>query len=422
MIRSLTIGVPVYTRSKSELADELANFRAENARLCGEAGMAPRTMRLTLPPPTLDADAAPGALRSIVDTTRDLAEAAGARWYCLPLDLYEERGRAALLEEAQGLVVRDARLFLNLIVARPESISMSAADAAGRFVLQLARRSANGNDNFRVGISAACPAGTPFFPFSRHEGTRLGFSIAMETTPAALAIARRARASRASLSAFQDELIDALAADMARVDVLGRGLADATGVEYRGLDGSLAPFPDGETSVASLIELLGPSPVGAHGSVFLTSVLTEAIKTAAQRAGVRSVGFNGVMYSVLEDEGLARANDLRALSLEKLALLSTVCGCGIDMVPVPSTMYAEDLAGLVLDIAALAVRLKKPLGVRLLPIPNRAVNETTALNLDFLCDSRVMDPGPSASKPILADPVWRYAAERGPGAADTAKD
>jgi uncharacterized protein (UPF0210 family) len=414
MIRSITIGVPIYSESKSELAARLVHFSEESTRLCTEAGMPPRTVRLTLAPPQIDAEAAPGSLRSIIDSTRDLADAAGARWYCLPLDLYEERGRAALLEEAQAMVVRDARMFLNLIVAQPDSISLEGARAAGRFVLQLARRSNNGIDNFRVGISAACPAGTPFFPFSRHEGERLAFSLAMETTPTALTIAREARRTNLPLSDFQDRLIDALAADMAQVNALGVELGECTGFDYRGLDGSLAPFPDGDTSVASLIELLGPSPVGAHGSVFITSVLTEAIKTAAVRAGARTVGFNGVMYSVLEDEGLANANNLRALSLEKLALLSTVCGCGIDMVPVPSTMFAEDLTGLVLDIATLAVRLKKPLGVRVLPIPNRAVNEYTALNLDFLCDSRVMDPGLSGSKPLLPDPVWRYAVDRPP--------
>lgn len=412
MIRSVTVGVPVYSRGKSELAERLQAFQLESRSLCEDAGMPPRTFRLTLPPPDIDAESAPGTLRSIVDATRALADAAGARWYCLPLDLYPERGRAALLEEAQALVVRDARLFLNLIVAKPDSISMKAAEAAGRFVLQLARRSNNGIDNFRVGMSAACPAGTPFFPFSRHEGDELAFSLAMETTATALRIARAARQEQADLSAFQERLIEALASDMARVHALGLEIARRTGFDYRGLDGSLAPFPDGETSVATLIELLGPTPVGAHGSVFITSVLTEAIKTAAARAGAVTVGFNGVMYSLLEDEGLANANNLRAVSLEKLALLSTVCGCGIDMVPVPSTMYAEDLAGLVLDIAALAVRLKKPLGVRVLPIPNRAVNEYTALNLDFLCDSRVMDPGLSASKPLLSDAVWRYAADR----------
>ncbi len=415
MIRSFTIGVPVYSRATSELSAALERFHTASDARCAEAGLSPRTRRLTLPPPAFDAEAAPGTLRSVIDNVRGLADAAGARWYCLPLDLFAERGRSALLEEAQALILRDARLFLNLIVADADTIAMQAAEEASRFVLRLARRSNNGIDNFRVGISAACPPGTPFFPFSRHEGDALAFSIAMETTPTALALAREARQRNWTMSAFQDALVEALAADMARIDTLGRAIEADTGVAYRGMDGSFAPFPDGETSVAKLVELLGPSPVGAHGSVFVTSVLTDALKLAAARAEVRTVGFNGVMYSVLEDNGLTDANNLRALSLEKLALLSTVCGCGIDMVPVPATMFPEDMTGLVLDIAALAVRLRKPLGVRLLPIPNRAVNEYTQLNLDFLCDSRVMDPGISASRPILADPLWRYASTRDAG-------
>lgn len=414
MIRAITIGVPVQACAAGELAARLQQFRRQADALTGAAGCTPRTVRLTLPPPAIDAEASPGMLRSLVDSTHGLADAAGARWTCLPLDLGVERGRSALLDEAMALVVRDERLFLNLIVADEQAIHMDAAQAAARFVLKLARRSANGVDNFRVGLSAACPAGLPFFPFSRHDGDALAFSIALETTPVALELAEAARRERWPLSRFQDRLIEALAGLMGRIDAMGRALADASGFVYRGLDGSLAPFPDGRTSVGRLVELLGPSPVGAHGSVFVTSVLSEAIKTAGARAGARLVGFNGVMYSVLEDNGLTDANNLRSLSVEKLALLSTVCGCGIDMVPVPGTMFAEDLSALVLDLSALAVRLRKPLGVRVLPIPNRAVNEYTELNLDFLCDSRVMDPGISASKPLLSDPTWRYAHERGP--------
>jgi len=415
MIRSFTIGVPVYSSSTKELAEALSRFRSVLDVRSNAIGLAPRTLRLTLPPPAIDAEQNPGMLRSVIESVRGLSYAAGARWYCLPLDLFAEHGRKALLDEAQSLVLRDDKLFLNLIVANEDAIAMQGAEAAGRFVLNLARRSINGIDNFRVGISAACPAGTPFFPFSRHHGNELAFSIALETTPAALALAREARKNAWTMSAFQDALISSLSADMARANELGLAMEAETGFSYLGLDGSFAPFPDGETSVAKLVELLGPSPVGAHGTVFVTSVLSDALKLAASRAGVRTVGFNGVMYSVLEDNGLTDANNLRALSLEKLALLSTVCGCGIDMVPVPGTMFPEDVTGLVLDIASLAIRLRKPLGVRLLPIPNKAVNEYTRLNLDFLCDSRVMDPGISTSRPILSDPLWRYGNSRESG-------
>lgn len=164
--------------------------------------------------------------------------------------------------------------------------------------------------------------------------------------------------------------------------------------------------PDGETSVAKLIEIIGASPIGAHGSVFVTNILTTALKQAAKEANALTVGFNGVMYSVLEDEGICEANNLKAITLDKLALLSTVCGCGIDMAPLPISTYKESIANLILDISTLAVRLNKPLGIRVLPIPNKSINEFTELNLDFLCDSRVMNPGINASKPLLEAKIW----------------
>lgn len=403
MIRSITIGVPLLLVSRPALADQLRGFAVDMNAELSRAGLQSRTVRLTLPSPrpgpTPDHH---GVLKSMTAGARELADLVGARWYCLPLDLVAAPGLQYVLGEAQDLPVRDDRLFVNLVAASSESISLPAAQQAARFVLGLARRSASGIDNFRVGISANCAPSTPFFPFSRHEGEEAAFSLALESTQTALFLARTSRDEGASLSEFRDALVRELGVLMREADAFGMALTECSG-----LDASFAPFPDGRTSVAELIECLGPSPAGAHGSVFATSLVTDALKAAAREAGVRTVGFNGVMFSVLEDDGLARASDLRSIDLGRLALLSTVCGCGIDMVPVPATMFPEDIAGLVLDVAALAVRLNKPLGVRLLPVPNKTVNELTELNLDFLHDSRVMDPGVSSSRPWPGG-EWRY--------------
>jgi uncharacterized protein (UPF0210 family) len=412
MIRSLTIGVPVFTQSKTHLTQQLITFNRQSELLSQKFNLPFRTTRLTLPAPDFNSDVTEGGLRSVIDTVRDLAAAAGARWYCLPVNLFDSNVSAAVLDEVLNLIVRDSQLFVNLIVAKQKTISIAGAYEASKFITNLSRRSSNGIDNFRLGVSAACNAGTPFFPFSRHEGAEAGFSIALETTDSALSIAERARKEQWTLSQFQDELILKLQSAFSQAEQFGRELEAVSGVHFLGIDGSFAPFPDGKTSVASVIESLGPTPVGCLGTVFMTSVLTDAIKVAAHRANATLVGFNGVMFSVLEDNGLTHANNLRALSLEKLALFSTVCGCGIDMVPIPSTTFSEDIAGLILDISALAIRLNKPLGVRLLPIPNKSVNEYTQLNLDFLCDGRVMETGISASKPILADAEWRYGSDR----------
>ncbi|MDB0010615.1 DUF711 family protein, partial [Gammaproteobacteria bacterium] len=101
--------------------------------------------------------------------------------------------------------------------------------------------------------------------------------------------------------------------------------------------------------------------------------------------------FNGVMYSVLEDDYLALAVKNKKLSIDSLLLYSTVCGCGIDMVPVPGNIFLEEISSLILDTAALSIALKKPLGTRILPIPGKNANELTDFNYDFLVDTRVME-------------------------------
>jgi len=115
-----------------------------------------------------------------------------------------------------------------------------------------------------------------------------------------------------------------------------------------------------------------------------------------------------VMFSVLEDDVLASANNRRALSVDTLNAWSTVCGCGLDMLPVPGSTLSEDIAAIILDTAALAVRLTKPLGVRLLPIPGKEVNELTQFNFDFLCNSRVMQIDKSDVSFPTENGRWNY--------------
>ena len=92
----------------------------------------------------------------------------------------------------------------------------------------------------------------------------------------------------------------------------------------------------------------------------------------------------------LEDPVLAAANNRRRISIDVLLALCTVCACGLDMIPVPGVSFPEEISALMLDAAALSCALDKPLGARLLPIPDGRVNDFTKLNLDFLCDSRIL--------------------------------
>lgn len=390
MIRSLTLGLPIGVQSPTDIGNKAKSFLETARRHLGQAGVVPRTVRFTLPPLGPDGEVE-GVLPNVLRWADEIASETGVRWICLPLDFVAPGSRRERLLAAMDAMGRFSRVFLNIIVADRGSIAVEAINDAASFVLNLSKKSNNGFDNFRVGVSANCPANAPFFPFSRHEGDGLAFSFALETTEIALKVMSlpEMRQGRDILK-IRDRLIADVTPALRRIDSLGRELAELSGTDYRGLDASFAPFPDGRMSVGALIEEILGAPVGSQGSVFVTAILTDVLRAALLASDAIAVGFNGVMFSVLEDELLAGANSRRGTSLEGLTALAAVCGCGIDMVPVPGLSFQEEIAAVMLDIAALSSTLHKPLGVRLLPIPNKSVNEFTEFNLDFLCDSRVM--------------------------------
>lgn len=405
MIRSLTVGLPLEDLSTSEIGARVRTLLDEADKAFAEASLVPRTRRFTLPPSSAD-DEAEGVLLSRLRWVDELARATGVRWFCLPVDLLAGASRHGRIGQSLDAVGRFERMFLNLILATDGRVAVNSIPEAARLILDVSRKSNNGFDNFRVGASFNCPANAPFFPFSRHEGPGVAFSFALETTQLA-AEALRSFATPQDLGAVRDLLERTLVPALRSLDSLGKRIAEASGAEYRGLDSSFAPLPSENVSVAALVESIIGAPVGSHGSVYATSFLTDALRCAVRTSGARAVGFNGVMYSLLEDRLLAIANNQRRLSLDGLLALSTVCACGLDMIPIPGRSFPEEIAALMLDVAALSCTLAKPLGVRLLPIPGAHVNEFTRLNLDFLCDSRVVgltsnDRSFTTREPLLA--------------------
>ena len=77
-----------------------------------------------------------------------------------------------------------------------------------------------------------------------------------------------------------------------------------------------------------------------------------------------------------------------------------MCGCGLDTVPVPgpgeATPPAErerlvrSVAALLLDVAAMSRRLRKPLSARLLPVPGARAGDATRFDSPHLVNGRVM--------------------------------
>jgi uncharacterized protein (UPF0210 family) len=163
-------------------------------------------------------------------------------------------------------------------------------------------------------------------------------------------------------------------------------LEEAQGITFSGLDFSLAPYPAAERSLAGAIEALGLPWLGSQGSLFAAAVVAEAIG----QADFPRCGFSGLMLPVLEDSVLALRASQKKISIQDLLAYAAVCGVGLDTVPLPGETSREALTAILLDVAALACRLHKPLTARLMPLPGRAAGDPIHFDFPYFADSRVM--------------------------------
>ena len=96
------------------------------------------------------------------------------------------------------------------------------------------------------------------------------------------------------------------------------------------------------------------------------------------------------MLPVLEDSTLANRAERGLLKINDLLLYSAVCGTGLDTIPLPGEVTPEQIAAILLDLAALALRLDKPLTARLMPIPGKQAGELTSFDFEYFANSRVL--------------------------------
>jgi uncharacterized protein (UPF0210 family) len=119
-----------------------------------------------------------------------------------------------------------------------------------------------------------------------------------------------------------------------------------------------------QDSVGLGFEQLPPFIFGSWGTLAIVSTITRAIKSLKDK--IKLIGYSGLMLPVMEDLTLAaRAAEKQSrYSLRDLLLYSSVCGVGLDTVPVPGDTSVDALVRLYMDIGAMAHRLSKPLTCR----------------------------------------------------------
>jgi len=165
---------------------------------------------------------------------------------------------------------------------------------------------------------------------------------------------------------------------------------------YMGLDASMNPSLDKEGSIASAIEVLQEIPTnqfGGPGTVAAVAAMTTAIQTRLGNDDtdpIKLTGYNGLMLPLCEDTRLAQLATAHQLHIKDLLLLSSVCGVGIDTVPLPGNTSVTELSAFLLDVVGLAARWSKPLSCRVFPVPHKVAGDTTTFESPYLVNCKIV--------------------------------
>ena len=167
------------------------------------------------------------------------------------------------------------------------------------------------------------------------------------------------------------------------------------------VDLSLAPTPAIGDSVADILEEMGLSSVGAHGTTAALALLNDAVKKGGIMASSHVGGLSGAFIPVSEDAGMIAAVERGALSIEKLEAMTCVCSVGLDMIAVPGDTPAETISAIIADEAAIGVINNKTTAVRIIPAPGTVVGDTVSFG-GLLGSAPVMPVNRSDSSVFVA--------------------
>jgi|LSQX01.3.fsa_nt_gb uncharacterized protein (UPF0210 family) len=309
-----------------------------------------------------------------------MAHSEGFEYVSLGPALTDQLESYAVIPELLGL---SGNLFFSGHLTTPHTeINLPAVRACAEVIHQTAQLEANGFANLRFAALANVPPWAPFFPAAYHQGSTSAFSLALEAADLAVSAFTEAR----SLEEARQNLVTRIETHAQALQKVAQRLGDAYQVEFKGLDFTLAPFPQLDKSIGHALERLGLPAVGLPGSLAAAAFLTDTL----DRATFKRTGFNSLMMPLLEDATLAARGAQGVLSVYDLLLYSAVCGTGLDTIPLPGDASVDQLYAVLLDLAALALRLDKPLTARLIPVPGLQAGDETDFDFEFFANSKVL--------------------------------
>ncbi|MCK4479961.1 MAG: DUF711 family protein [Candidatus Lokiarchaeota archaeon] len=287
-----------------------------------------------------------------------------------------------LLNEVPQFIKNHDIFFTSLPVASTKNgINITALKSGAKIIKELSEP--DPFKNLQFCISANVGPNFPFFPSAYHFSEKPGFSLALEMADEVIEVIEESETlkdAQLNLLAKFNEIYDNLTK-------MAEKVSRNFDIEFKGIDFSPAPYPMIDKSIGTAIEKLGVEYFGANGTLTAVALIKNSIPVDKEKV----IGFSGFMQPVLEDFILSKRLSENKYNLDSLLLYSTMCGTGLDVVPLPGDITEKELFYILLDICTISVRLNKPLTCRLMPIPGKNIGDDVEFDFEYFAPSKIID-------------------------------
>ena len=374
-VRAITAFVHLDKRAyQKQLADALAVLRKAKAAF-ESAGYEVETIRVTTQPL---AELVVGMSEDQALTfLADLDQFSGKEGFLPnigPAMLHEGDDPATmhLLERALSSL---PNIEASTIIAADDGIHWKTIHRTAELVKYVSEHSPHSQGTFNFTATAMLRPFSPFFPGSYHIGSGGQFAVGFEGADVVRDVFVRDKGNADSALA---DLTAALTKHASIADKIGNEVAAKTGWIYMGVDPTPAPL--GDVSIGAAIEAFTGARFGSSGTLTAARIITAAVKAVP----VKQVGYSGLMVPVMEDRVLAQRWAESTYNVD-----SSVCGTGLDTVPLPGNGGVDQIERIFADVASLAMKWNKPLSARLQPVANKKPGDQTDFQDPYLFNTIV---------------------------------
>ncbi|MYC76141.1 DUF711 family protein [Candidatus Poribacteria bacterium] len=309
------------------------------------------------------------------------ARALGIEFLNLGTILPGKRHTHAHIAHIADVIVQSEILFATVtLTTQAGRVASDIAENTAKVIQQIAHQTDAGYGNLRFAVLMNCPPNTPFFPAAFWQDTRINFGIGWQAAD----FVQHAFTDAPNLEIALQNLKTLMETEGQKIVALAETFAQEWGVKFTGID--VSPAPMGDESIAYAMEQQLPGLFGERGTLTVAAGLTQTLRSLS----LPLCGYSGLMLPVLEDVGLGKRSEAGYFNLDSLLLYSTVCGTGLDTIPIPSEASISQITSILMDVATLSIQLNKPLSVRLFPVPGCNADCMTEFDSPYLTNTIVM--------------------------------